>query len=403
MSTDVVNPINLAPAGEVRSRFNRLQQALIARDLPLALVTHRVDLYYLTGSMPNGTLVCPAQGEPVFFVRKSVARTKAESPLADVRPAWGSKPVVEYLLEALGEQPLRVGIDLDVLAANTYSKFVAALPTVRWVDSGAILRQVRAVKSPWEIARLAEAAEQVEAAFAAARGAMREGVSELELSILVESTMRRMGHSGVVRLRRPGQELVVAHVSAGRSAAAATAFDGPVGAEGLHPAGSGGAGTNVLARGVPVMLDLLGISQGYTADIARTFCLGDPPDEIKRAHDFCREALQRIESLLTPGTPCGEVYAQVDKWAKQQGEPTGFMGYGENRVRFFGHGVGLEVDELPVLAAGFDAPLEVGNMIAVEPKAFHPALGPAGLENTYVIEENGARSLCGWPEEIEVI
>ena len=381
----------------------RLQRRLAALELPAAAVTHRVDLYYLTGSMPNGVLVCPPSGSPTFLVRKSLSRTQAESPLTDLRPMRGLDDWLARVRELTGDKPARVGIDLDVLPATTYLQLVQKAPQVQWVDIGPVVRELRAVKSAWEAARLDEAAKQVEAGYAAVRERLAEGMSEIEISVIIESAMRRAGHSALVRLRRPGLELVPTHVSTGVSAAAPTAFDGPVGAEGLHPASAGGGGRGVMRRGVPVMLDILGVSAGYTADIARTFCLGEPPDEIKRAHDFCREALHRVADLLRPGIAWGEVYDRVAEWAKAAGEPTGFMGYGENCVKFFGHGVGLEVDELPILAHGFKELLELGNVIAVEPKAFHPDLGPAGIENTYIIEETGPRSFATWKEEMEIV
>ncbi|HPQ70416.1 MAG TPA: Xaa-Pro peptidase family protein [bacterium] len=391
------------PPAEIHARIARLQTALAQAQLPLAVVTHRTDLYYLTGTMQDAFLLARADAEPILPVRKAFSRARAESPLADVRPSRGFKTLVETLRELCGDQPLTVGIDLDVLPAATYLKLAEALPAVTWRDSSMILRTLRAVKSPWEIARIEEAAAMVGLAYQAALENLRPGITELELTTLVEATFRRAGHSGIIRLRRPGLELVVAHIAAGVSAATPVAFDGPVGSEGLHPASGGGPGRRAVERGVPVMFDLLGNSRGYTADIARIFCVGEPPDELKRANDFCREALRRIETMLVPGTPWGAVYEEVDRWAKQTGEPTGFMGYAENRVKFFGHGVGLEVDELPILARGFAQPLEAGHVLAVEPKAFYPHLGPAGLENTYVIEAAGPRPLLNWPEEITVL
>ena len=100
-----------------------------------------------------------------------------------------------------------------------------------------------------------------------------------------------------------------------------------------------------------------------------------------------------LEQRMRPGAVCSEVFREVAAWARERGEPEGFMGHGENRVRFFGHGVGLELDELPVLAEKIDLPLEVGAILAVEPKAF-PDGGPVGVENTYVIVADGCENLC---------
>lgn len=391
------------PPDEIRARYARLQAKLQSARLELAVVTHRTDLYYLTGTMQDAILIARADADAILLVRKAFSRARAESPLPDLRPSRGFKTLVETLRELRGDRPATVGIDLDVLPAATWRKLAKLLPNIEWTDTGMTLRTLRAVKSSWEIARLEEAAAMIGQAFTAAREQLRPGLTELDLTILVESTFRRAGHSGIIRLRRPGLELIVAHIAAGISAATPVAFDGPVGSEGLHPASGGGPGLRAVERGVPVMLDLLGNSRGYTADIARTFCVDEPPDQLKRANDFCREALRRIESMLLPGTPWEAIYEEVDRWAKAQGEPVGFMGYNENRVKFFGHGVGLEVDELPILARGFAQPLEVGYVLAVEPKAFYPDLGPAGLENTYVIEPDGPRSLLDWPEEIAVV
>jgi len=400
MSELELNIADLVPPAEIAARNQRLQQRLQQRELPLAVVTHRVDLYYLAGAMPDAFLVARADGDPIFLVRKSQTRTAVESPLSDQRPSRGLGTLIDLLRELTGDRPTKVGIDLDVLPAATYLRLTQSLPHIQWQDTGKLMRGLRATKSAWEIARQETAARQVEAGYRAAMDVMREGVSETELSVAVEGAMRKTGHHGLVRLRRPGLELYFPHIAFGASSAHPVSFDGPVGGEGLHPASGGGAGRRALQRNETLMLDLVGIDGGYVADIARLFCLGEPSDATRRAHDFCREALHRIEKLLVPGTPWGEVYAQVDDWAKQNSEPEGFMGYGENRVKFFGHGVGLELDEWPIIARGFKQPLEVGHVVAVEPKAFTPALGPAGLENTYVIEENGPRSLIDWTEEI---
>ncbi len=72
-----------------------------------------------------------------------------------------------------------------------------------------------------------------------------------------------------------------------------------------------------------------------------------------------------------------------------------FMGYGNRRVRFLGHGIGLHVDELPVLAKGFDEPLQEGMVFAVEPKAGVEGVGMVGTENTFIVTPEGGRCITG--------
>ncbi|NLH47994.1 MAG: aminopeptidase P family protein [Myxococcales bacterium] len=401
----VVSELNppLVPPAEIAARTARFQARLSAQGLPLAVISHPVDLYYLTGTMPDGWLIVPAAGRPELLVRKSLSRARSESPLDDVRPFLGIRGLADELLVRLGDGATNVGLDLDVLPAATFLRLQALLPAYRWIDSGPLIRQIRAVKSAWEVERHRRAARQYLATFQAIRDNLREGTTELELSSLAEAAMRREGHQGLVRFRRSGMELWFCLVGTGLGPSYPTAFDGPVGSDGLHPASGPVAGRRPIRRGVPVMADIVGNHEGYHADIARLFCLGEPPDELKRAHDFCRTALRRIENLMRPGTPCDEIHREISAWAKAQGEPEGFMGYGENRVKFFGHGIGLELDEYPIIAGGFTLALEPGMVLAVEPKAFYPELGPAGLEMCYVITEQGPEPLLDYPEEIQLV
>jgi Xaa-Pro aminopeptidase len=71
------------------------------------------------------------------------------------------------------------------------------------------------------------------------------------------------------------------------------------------------------------------------------------------------------------------------------------MGFGGRRVQFLGHGIGLEVDEMPVIASGFDEPLEEGMTIALEPKKGIEGVGMVGIENTFVVTPGGGRPITG--------
>jgi Xaa-Pro aminopeptidase len=190
----------------------------------------------------------------------------------------------------------------------------------------------------------------------------------------------------------------------GASALYPTNFNGPVGAEGPYPNTPSSAGWRQLAAGDTVMLDLVTSHNGYHADTTRTFFLGrNIPDRARAAHDLCREVLARIEERLRPGAACSDVYREVRDFVKERGEPEGFMGFNENRVRFFGHGVGLELDELPVLAESIDLLLAPGMVIAVEPKAFLDGIGPVGIENTYVVTDQGCKRFCDFDDDLQTV
>jgi Xaa-Pro aminopeptidase len=156
-------------------------------------------------------------------------------------------------------------------------------------------------------------------------------------------------------------------------------------------------------RGLPILVDFVGACGGYLADRTRVFSIGDPPREARDAHDACRTILRAIESMLRPGAIPSAIHARAHGLAGETRWAHGFMGWSTNRVGFVGHGIGLDLDELPVLAPRFDAPLVPGHVLAIEPKMFLAGVGGVGVENTYLITEDGARNLTPGPEEIRVV
>jgi Xaa-Pro aminopeptidase len=305
------------------------------------------------------------------------------------------------LYEAFAGLGGRLGLDLGTTSAADYLRISGALGDVEIVDVSGMLRGLRMVKSGWEVEQIRCATATSEAGFSAISSMLAPGLTELEVSVAVETAMRLAGHQGFVRTADPGFEEFGPSVVSGDATMYPNNFSGSLGKPGLYPAGVGGAGRRTIRRGETLMADISGTYNGYVSDNTRVFLAGSGlPDEAARAHDFCIEALRRIEALMKPGAICEDIFDKVDRWAEAAGKPEGYLGFGENQAKFFGHGVGLELDELPVLARKIKTPLEPGMILAAEPKAFLKGIGPVGIENTYVITENGCESLCGYPEGI---
>jgi Xaa-Pro dipeptidase len=394
----------LVPADEVLGRIGALRNALRRDGIDAALMTHGSDVFYFSGTYQAGVLVVPADGDVVFFAGKSFQRARAESPLGDVRrPGRGRETAAAVRSMCGGKGRVKIGFAFDVIPAGQYLRLLNDIGDADAADIAGTIRKIRMVKSPWEIRQISGAAAQAAPVFDRMADLFSAGITELELSARIEMFLRMSGHPGMVRVRRPGQEFSMLLVSSGSSAAYPMHLDGPVGFTGLYPPAVAGAGLRVVGAGDTFMADIVTYYNGYQADNARTFAVGTPHDEIRRAHEFCRDALREITRRMVPGASCAKIFDEVSAWAAERGEPEGFMGYGENRVRFFGHGIGLELDEWPILARGFDTSLAEGMVLAVEPKAFSVSRGPAGLENTYLITKDGARSFCPSKEEIAVL
>jgi len=392
------------PKGEIRERVSLLQNQLLQLEISAAWIEHITDLFYYTGSVQDAVFLVPQSGEPLYLVRKSLSRAVKESPWAAF-PFPGRTKLIEEAYHLTSKYfPKKLGMALDVTPANNYLRLASHSSNVEIVDISSVLRNQRAIKSLWEIAQIAAATDQATIVFAEMPNFLRSGITELEFSAAVESRLRRLGHGGPLRIRGMGQELAIIMAVSGESASYPTRFDGPVGGEGPYPFVAMGAGQKIIQPGETVMTDMVTLYNGYHSDNARTFYMGSNiPKEAASAHAFCLDFLQMIVENLKPGRTCSDVFQSSDQWAKQHGEPVGFMGYGENRVKFFGHGVGLELDELPVIANKNETELKPGMIIAVEPKVFLPDIGPTGVENTYVITETGCKSLCSFNMQIGII
>lgn len=388
---------------EHKSRLARLQRALRANGWDGYLVTQNVDIYYFTGSMQNGYLWVPAEGEPVFYVRRSVVRAKEEA-ACEVEELGSFRGLGEKLKqrnpELLGKETPRIAAEWDVLPVQTWIRLKELVPQVQWEDGSHLVRELRMVKSPGEIAKIRESARVIDLAFEEAVSRLRPGMTDLELVALIESIVRTHGHTGLMRMRGYNQEIVTGVVASGEDAAVPTYFDGPVGGRGLSPASPQGAGRRIIRDNEPIVIDIGCCIDGYVIDQTRTAVVGTLPDHLVRAYRITEHILRETEARLKPGTVCEDLYARSLELAAEAGLADHFMGYGQDRVKFLGHGIGLEVDEYPVLARGFRYPLEPGMVIAIEPKFVFPGEGVVGIENTYAITEDGFEKLTRTREGI---
>ena len=371
---------------EIERRLTAFQQALRAAAIDCALLIEASDLVYLTGVMADAHLLVPADGEPILLVRRSLERVQADSPLEDVRPFRSFKELPPLLTE-LGAR--RIGLELDVLPAARYLRYRDLLPDAELVDVSDVVAGVRAVKSTWELTMIGKAAEQVAAAFAAAPALVAEQPTDRAIQIELEHLMRQAGHQGPLRFRGLNGQMFYGAVLAGPDGAIAPWADTPLGGPGPSAAvGKGPSGWEI-RDGDAVTVDLVGGWEGYLADATRTFFRGTPNPQLAEALAVCESILAALEELMVPGTPAEQLYLRGLELATEAGFGDHWMGHGPGRVRFVGHGVGLEINERPFLAQGFTDPLAFGNVIAVEPKLVFPGLGAVGVENPYAVDRDG--------------
>ncbi len=384
---------------ESEHRIERLLQRLEREQLDGALLHGVTSTLYFAGTAQQSHLWVPTFGPPRLLVRRVPERAHRESPLRSIEPLHSLK----LLPEVIG--PVRrIGMELDILPVAGFARYRKVLPDVEIVDVGTATREIRARKSEVEVARIRAAAESADAAFNDAIATLHAGMTELELSIAFETAERRHGAQGMLRWRAAtGFECPWVHVLAGESALEMTFTDTPFGGPGLTAAAPYGASRRQIQRGEPVCIDFAMPVDGYIHDMTRTVCIGELDTELTRGHDVCRAIHEALTGSARPGATGEDLWNVAMAVAEDAGVADRFMGTDEGRVRFVGHGVGLELDELPVLAPKQTAPLALGNVIAIEPKLFYPGRGAVGLENTYLVGENGLERLTVTSDELVIV
>lgn len=381
------------PRGELERRWARVRQFM---DCDSLVILQNVDQYYLAGTLQTGVLWFPREGEPLLAVRKSYERAKTESALKNVVPL----KTYSELRELIPNPGKTVGFELDVVPFATYQQVSKHFSNSKIVDGSMAVRNARAVKTPYEIECIRRAARQLDEMFLDIPSQLHEGLAEFELASRIEYVLRMAGHQGFTRVRRFNMEMHYGAVAFADTAAYPHSFDGPVGVRGLYAAVPMMGSRRVLKRHEPVMIDICGGYAGYIADGSRTYSVGPVSQQMRDTHQYILELNSWIEDQLRPGKIPSQIYeAILDRVAKTSFSAH-FMGAGENQVRFVAHSVGLELDEIPVIAPKFDTPLEPGVVLAVEPKVFYPGLGGVGVENTYVVRDGQCERLTTTPMEI---
>jgi Xaa-Pro dipeptidase len=358
----------------------------------LAVITGKIPLYYFTGTMQDGLLFIPHDGNAVFWVRQSYERAVDESFFPDLRRMRSYQDVTA----GMGKIPREVYLETDLTPIAQLQRMQKHMPftDVKAVDSE--VSAVRAVKSPYELALMERAGKIHRFVLEdCVPGMLAEGIDEVTFGCDLYSVMVKEGHQGIIRFGR-FNEMLLGQIGFGTSSISPICVDTPGGVSGMHPSvPQMGCRERKLKKGDLVVIDIGCGCNGYQTDKTLSYMFGRPiPDAAMQEHFRCVEIQDTMASMLKPGAIPQEIYRTIMTGL----EPlflTNFMGFGDRRVKFLGHGIGLWIDETPVIAEGFNEPLEEGMVFALEPKKGIPDVGLVGIENTFAVTPQGGRPLTG--------
>ena len=383
----------LHPRSEIDSRIKKLQSSMDGIDG--ALLFQAVDMCYFSGTAQDGLVYIPRDGEPIIMMKRSLVRAKEESPL-EVRPLKNMR----NLKEDLGiKTSATIGLEMDVLPCSFYFRVNKALEDASFVDVAERIKHIRSVKSEFEIKLAKEAAQMLVEGFSTVPDHIKEGMTEVELMCRMESEMRLMGHQGSLRFRRFNSIVPIGHIMSGSSAAIPSFLASPTGGRGTSVVFPHGPGYRKIKRNEPVFVDTVGICNGYIADATRIFSLGKIEPGLVEAYEASCQIEEAIAREMMPGRTARELFELSESEGARLGYGDFLGGPVGSKCGFVGHGVGLELDEYPVLAP-LDHKIQEGMTIAVEPKIIYPGKGVLGVEDTFLTTSSGALRLTEMPLEI---
>lgn len=391
---------------ELETRINKFIDLMNKKnpEWDTAVIISRVNQYYFMGTIQDGVLFIKKDGSVYYFARRSYERALDESPFVNFDIIF---PMENYRDAAavIGADLCNVYCETEVMTIAIYERLSKHFRFSLKGSLDRIIFTVRAVKSPYELALIEEAGRRHnDFLINAVPKFLYEGISEAEFAGELYAEMMRRGHQGLNRFYKFQTEMGIGQVAFGESSNYPTSFDGPGGSYGMNAAVPLiGSYDRKLKKGDLVFVDIgFGIN-GYHSDKTQVYIFGEEPSkEICDAHSLCMKIQTDIASKLKTGAIPSEIYRTVMAGLSDK-EKDNLNGFGNRKVKFFGHGIGLQVDEYPVIAEGFDEPLETNMFLALEPKKGIAGVGMVGVEDTFVVTPEGGRCTTGKCREIIVV
>lgn len=383
-----------ALAKELKLRWDKIQQNMSDIHADGLLICDNVNLYYVSGRIFRGYCYIPVKGEPIFFVRRPLG-------LNGTQVVYIRKPeeIGEYLQKNGIAFPDKLLLESDSISYSDYKRYETIFTPKEVLNGTALLRRCRSIKTPYEIDLIRRSGELHAKAYETIPSLYRKGMTDVEFSIELEHECRKLGSLGIFRIFGQSMEIFMGSVLAGDNADIPSPYDFAMGGAGLDVSLPVGCNGTVLTEGMSLMVDMGGNFTGYMTDMTRTYAIGSVQELALKAHETSIAIHQAIAAKARPGVAAKDLYELAAEMANHAGLSDYFMGH-RQKAGFIGHGVGIEINEAPVLAPRSRDILAEGMVFALEPKFVIPGTGALGIENTYAVTADGVEKLTVCKEEL---
>ena len=379
---------------ELKLRRDKIRSLMVSQGIDAALITCNANLIYTYGCVVSGYLYLPLHSPALLFFKRPNNITGEHS-----FPIRKPEQIVDILKEKGLPLPTKLMLEGDELPYTEYVRLAGLFPDAEVVNGTPLIRQARSVKTAIEIEMFRRSGAAHTKAYEQIPSVYQPGMTDRQLSIEIERLMRLEGCLGIFRVFGQSMEIFMGSLLAGDNAAVPSPYDFALGGKGLDPSLPGGVSGTLLQAGQCFMVDMGGNFYGYMGDMSRVFSIGKLPEQAYAAHQTCLEIQEEIVAMAKPGTVCEDMYNKAIEIVTKAGFADYFMGV-DQKAKFIGHGIGLEINEMPVLAPRMKQELEPGMVFALEPKIVLPGIGPVGIENSWAVTTDGLEKLTLCKEEI---
>ena len=375
-------------------RQQRVQKAIRDAGVDGILLSTDVNIYYMTGLVFSGYYYLPADEEPVFFVKRPDGLSGER-----IFPIRKPEQMPEILSSNGCTIPQKILLETDEISFNECMRLQNVFQFRKINNASNLMRNIRMIKSQWEIAQFRLSAERHAGTYSKIPDCYQPGMTDIRLQTEIERQMRLNGSVGVFRAYGPNMSIFMGSLLAGKNAEAPSPYDFALGGSGLTAFCPIGANGTELKEGMAIMVDMVGNYTDYLTDMSRVYSIGRLPELAYKAHRASIEIHDAVRATAKPGVACADLYNLAYSIVKKEGLTGYFMGT-KQQAKFVGHGIGLEINEPPVLTPRSKEILESGMTIALEPKFVIPGVGAVGVENSFLVTKTGIEQLTVFNEDI---
>lgn len=388
------------------NRIPRLQANLPRAGVDIAILNYSKSVFYYTGiSQPACLIVTPEDYH--LLIRRGMEHVPGETFLPGDRISEGGRDLAD-LAEFL-KQPnwkgKRVGIEMDVTPASRYTRMLSLLPGCEIVDvTGTILAQ-RQIKDPEEVETIRSAGRMVHEGHKRILSVLCEGMTELELSAEIEDAHRKAGHEGQWFSRQFDARLGRGAMASGENLSRVAGNVLSVTGTGLSTALPLGASRRPIRRGDIIVVDIPALTNGYHSDQSRTYVLGKASEECRRLYRGLKAIADELIEWVKPGGLCRDIYGKALDLSGSLGLERQFLylGRSSDRVPLVGHGIGLEINEPPILGKRSREIVEANMVVTIELVLFQSNHEILKIEDTIRIDPDGNELLTITPRELHEV